>query len=235
MGTEERQMTTLIIDSGEALATRLKVLRPRKVQPRGIVIHTTGAGPWNRWQEHPDTFGNPYAAARYVYERISKEAPHYLVDGEWGIVCKLVDPMTVAWHVGSAGAWKYKLPGWAKPYPSGLSWFRERFPGCRSPRDLLGGSLWRDGSANELTIGIEVAPPRAGAREAWTPAAWSALRMMVRHLGDKYGIPLDPYHVITHSDAHPLARVTKAGLPWDPGPSQWKFGEAVERLALKNH
>lgn len=220
----------LIIEEAIAKAAREHKLRLRKGAPRGIVIHTTGSGPWTRWTKHPETFASPFDAARYTYERISDFSGHYLVDGDDGRVCKLVDPSMVAWHVGSRGSWRYKLPGWAKD--KGFGWFTTRFPGCNSPRDLLGGALWREGSANELTIGIEVAPPKEGPRAAWSPQAWRSLRLMVKKLGLDYGIPLDRFHVITHSDAHPLSRTTKAGAPWDPSPRQWLVAEASRNLGL---
>lgn len=220
----------LMVETGTARSVREGRLRPRRHEPRGICVHTTGAGPWTRWQKRPDRFESPYEAARYVYERISKYSGHYLIDGDSGSVCKLVDPMTVAWHVGSKGRWRYSLPGWASE--KGLGWWFTRFRGCKSPRDLLDGALWREGSANQLLIGIEVAPPREGPRAEWSPEAWRSLRLMVEHLGKRFGIPADRYHVLTHSDAHPLARTTKSGAPWDPSPRQWTIGKACQELRL---
>jgi len=222
---------TLCIEPGQALAVRQGLLRRRRTDPRGIVVHTTGAGPWVRWHKNQDKFNSPYEAAVYVYERISKYSGHYVIDGDSGLITTLVDPMTVAWHTGSRGAWRYKLPGWAKA--KGFGWFEARFGPGASPRDLLDGALWRQGSANELTVGIEVAPTKEGARAPWSPSAWKALAGLTRHLGKEYGIPLDRYHVITHSDAHPLARTRKSGAPWDPSPSQWMIGGAS--LALNLH
>ena len=73
---------TLIIENGTARAVREGILRPRRIEPRGICIHTTGAGPWVRWNKNPDRFENPYEAARYIYERISKYSGHYLISGD---------------------------------------------------------------------------------------------------------------------------------------------------------
>jgi len=221
---------TLVIEQGKALAVRQGLLRARKHDPRGIVIHTTGAGPWVRWNKNPNKFGSPYDAAVYIYERISKYSGHYVVCGDTGFVTKLVDTEVVAWHVGSKGSWVYKLPGWAKG--KGFGWYDARFGPGASPRDLLDGALWRQGSANELTIGIEVAPSKDGARAPWSPSAWRALRSLTSHLGKKHGIPLDRYHIITHSDAHPRARTRKSGAPWDPSPAQWMIGNASNELNL---
>lgn len=221
---------TTIIENGTARAVREGKLRPRTIEPRGIVVHTTGAGPWTRWQKRPDRFESPYEAAKYVYERISKYSGHYLIDGDSGRICELVDPMTVAWHVGSKGSWRYKLPGWDKG--KGFGWWTTRFRGCSSPRDLLDGALWRVGSANALCIGIEVSPPREAPRAPWSPKAWQSLRLLSEYLGQRYGIPLDRYHVFTHSDAHPLARTRKDGAPWDPAPVQWTIGLAAQELNL---
>jgi hypothetical protein len=221
---------TIIIEKGVARSVREGKLRPRTIEPRGIVVHTTGAGPWTRWNKAPGKFKDPYEAAIYVYERISKYSGHYVICGDTGRITKLVDPMTVAWHVGSKGSWRYKLSSWA--HKKGYGWWTTRFKGCKSPRDLLDGALWRFGSANALCIGIEVAPPREGPRAPWSDATWKSLRLLCSHLGKRYGIPVDRYHVFTHSDAHPLARTRKSGAPWDPAPSQWTIGRASIELAF---
>lgn len=221
---------TLCIERGMALAVRQGRLQRRTGGIRGIVLHTTGAGPWLRWKRDPELHASPYDAARYIYERISPYSGHYLVDGDTGGVTRLVDVEYRAWHVGSARAWRYKLPGWS--VGKGFGWWNTRFPGCSTPRDLLGGALWREGSANDLCIGIEVSPPKMGPRDPWSPACWRSLRNLIRHLGNEHAIPLDRYHVITHSDAHPLARSTKRGSPWDPAPKQWLIGAAIRALEI---
>ena len=222
----------LIVEGGTALAVRQGRLRPRTAPPRGIIIHTTGAGPWSRYNANKTRFEAPYDAAKYIYERISPYSGHYLVSGDNGSAARLVDTNVRAWHVGAKGRWRYKFrgTGWSKD--KGFGWWFTRFPGCNGPRDLLDGLLWSPRSANDLTIGIEVAPPSSGPRDEWSDATWRTLRLLVGNLARRYGIPLDRYHVFTHSDAHPLARTTKSGSPWDPGPRQWTIGRAVQELKL---
>jgi hypothetical protein len=220
----------MIIEERKALAVRSGLLRPRSVEPRGLVIHTTGSGPWRRYDTKPERFGSPYEAAGYIYERISKYSGHYLVSGDSGAVSRLVHPDLVAWHVGSKGSWRYRLPGWDKN--PGLGWWRSRHPGLKSPRGLLDGTLWSPKSANVLTIGIEVSPPREHPRAPWSTETWKALNRLCKHLGNRYGIPIDSQHVLTHSDVHPLARITKAGAPWDPAPRQWTIDNARIQLDL---
>lgn len=217
------------IERGSARAERLGKLRKRK-RPRGVILHTTGSGPWTRWNENPDRYGSPFEAAREIYEERTDLGPHFLVCAQTGRAVQLCELDRAAQHVGSKGAWKYRLKGWRGDRD--FSWWAIRFPGCNSPRDLLGGHLWRKGSANELGIGIELAPPLKGPRAPWTLDAWHTLYGLVRSVCLAHDIPIDRYHVITHSDAHPLKRSTARGRPWDPGRAQWNIAEASHYLGL---
>jgi hypothetical protein len=148
-----------IVEQHQALAVSQGRLRERKGDYKGVVVHTTGAGPYKRHTADPERFPMPYDAALHIYRHISPYCGHFLVCGESGQICQLVPLDMVAWHVGSKGAWRYKLPAWDKG--KGLGWWHTRHPGKKSPRGLLGGSLWRKGSCNALTVGVEVAPPLA--------------------------------------------------------------------------
>jgi hypothetical protein len=216
------------VDQIGSWASRSGVLRQRKASPRGIILHTTGAGPWVRYKR--DECALPYDAACRLYRGSMKYSPHFLVCGETGQVAAVNDLSLRALHVGSAGSWRYRLDDWAGRKE--LDWWFRRFPGLSSPRDLMDGALWRKGSANELTVGIEISPPCAGPRIPWTDACWDALRDLVGHLTMLMGIPRDSRHVITHSDAHPLKRITKSGRPWDPGSAQWNPIDAALQLGL---
>ena len=154
----------------QSLALRQGRLRERNKPIQGIVIHTTGAGPWSRWFKRRKVYSSPFHAALHIYKFISPYSGHFLVCGETGRVAQLVPPTRIAWHVGSKGSWKYRLTGWARN--KGFGWFPARF-GFMSPRELLGGALWRKGSANAITIGIEVSPPKSGPRDAWSDACWA--------------------------------------------------------------
>jgi N-acetyl-anhydromuramyl-L-alanine amidase AmpD len=210
------------VDQGESYASRNGKLRARTSDPRGIIIHTTGIGPWTRRDPLP------YDAARRLYEQSMKYSPHYLVCGETGRSVQLNGLHLRALHVGSRGSWRYRLDGWAGR--KGLDWWFRRFPGLSSPRGLFGGALWTRGTANAISVGIEVSPPLDSPRAAWKGPCWDALRGLVSHLTSLLDIPRDRYHVLTHSDAHPLRRITRNGAPWDPSPTQWRIDEAADQL-----
>lgn len=216
------------MDSIESYASRRGVLRSRSRDAQGLIIHTTGAGPWKRYYERRCAV--PSEAACRLYERSMKYSPHYLVCGETGHTTRINSLGLRAMHVGSSGAWQYRRKGWA--VGKDLEWWFRRFPYLASPRKLFGGALWTQGSANDVSVGIEVSPPCAGPRHAWTDAAWESLDELVSYLTQLLRIPRDTEHVITHSDAHPLKRVTKGGAPWDPGPGQWRTSDAANRLGL---
>lgn len=201
-------------------------LKRRRGEYKGLVVHTTGSGPYRRHQEAPERFPLPYDAALHIYKHISPYCAHFLVCGESGQISQLVPLDYVAWHVGSKGSWRYKLSAWDKN--KGLGWWHTRHPHAKSPRGLLGGALWRSGSCNALTVGVEVSPPLAGARAPWSDACWDTLNRLIVTLD----VPRDSGHVFTHSDAHPLARTKKSGAPWDPSPAQWMIGNARIRLEI---
>lgn len=222
-------MTIEIDYTLEGLAYRQKRLPPRKKPVRGVIVHTTGAGPWVRWFKNRTRFRSPYDAARHIYHSISPYCGHYLVCGETGNITQLVPTNVVAWHVGSKRSWRYRLPGWAKN--KGFGWWFTRFA-RKGPRGLMDGSLWGEGSANAISVGIEVAPPKAGPRAEWSDECWQSISLLVDRLTSVYQFPRDRFHVVTHSDAHPLARSRKDGSPWDPSPRQWRIGLAIEKLGL---
>ena len=210
-----------------ALAEKQGRLRRRKKVALGLVIHTTGYGPTRRHLANPEKFPSPFEAALHIYENISPYCGHFLICGETGRIAQMMPLTHVAWHVGSSGAWQYRLSGWSRN--KGFGWWHTRFPDCDSPRDLLGGALWRRGSANELTYGVEISPPLADARAPWTDACWDSIDRLVAFLE----VPRDRHYVFTHSDAHPLKRTTKKGSPWDPAPKQWMITDSGIRLRLE--
>ena len=112
------------IEQRTPLAIKQGRLRARRRRVRGIILHTTGSGPWVRWKG--GTGDSPYEAAQYIYESISPYCAHYLVDGESGAVTQFVPHRTVAWHVGSSGSALYR-----KQHLNihRYSWWKSRFPG----------------------------------------------------------------------------------------------------------
>lgn len=217
---------TMLVVQTEALGLRQGKYKKRRRPVAGVVVHTTGAGPWNRWHGNPSKFTTPGAAAVHVYQHISPYSGHYVVDGETGGITQTAPENVVALHVGSAGGFKYRWPNWDKL--EGMGWWAYRWPELRGPRALLGGKAWAP-RPNEVTVGIEVSPPVDGPRAEWPAACWASLSWLCNGLADRYSIPRNRYFFVGHSDIHPLSRTAK-GQPWDPNPRQWKPGAAMCRL-----
>lgn len=215
-----------------------------RTRPRGacsIVVHTTGAGPWARveskrhaaWRaKFPQFADTTFNAAKwlYMYGATGRSGPHYLV-GQDGEVCQLCPEIYAAWHVGSKGSAWYKLPA-GQWHSRHTKWWKARFPGKSSPRQLRGGLLWKGGSCNNNTIGIEVAPPRSNPRAKWSDEAWEALVALVDDIATRNDIPMTHEGVLTHSDCHPRARSAR-GKPWDTNPDQFTWMEFKRRVSSR--
>lgn len=201
-------------------------LYKRRRDAAGVVVHTTGAGPWRRWHASQTQWSSPHDAAVFVYRSITKTSPHFVICGETGKVTQMVPLDYAAWHTGSNGSWRYKK----RRFQNLPEWWRQRWPELKGPGGLLDGRLWREASANKLTIGVEVSPPFDHPRGAWTGKAWGSLTWLVQYLAGDCGFAVDPFHVFTHSDAHPRNRTTDAGRPWDPGQNQWPGRGAVHQI-----
>lgn len=208
-------------DFVESLGSRLNKYTQRNAV-HAIVIHTTGSGPITRWKNERNKPGKaqdtPFLTAVHrTYHAIMKAGPHYVV-GQRGECIQVCREGLAAWHVGADQASAYQRSDWLE----GLyEWWAERWPELDSPRDLAGGHLWDHGSCNSNTVGIEVVPPSADVRERWSDACRATLEQLVREIAARHSIPLTRDYVVTHSDAHPISRTDKHGVPWDPGPLQW--------------
>lgn len=196
-----------------------------------IVIHTTGYGPIRRHLAKPARFKTPFDAAIFIYQKLMDASAHYVVS-QRGEVAQTVPEACPAWHVGGAKSRAYWRRSWgllSKRY----RWWGRIFPGLASPRDLAGGLLWAPyrvkvplikrlrylrswgkGSANANTIGIEVVPPVDS--KQWTITALTEVAELVRDIAERNDIEIRQDTVISHSEAHPLARTNKKGQPWDP-------------------
>lgn len=212
------------------LGYRRGLLAERELPPVGAVIHTTGSGPLARFIREGKRKGDatPFETAVRIYATIMNDSAAYVV-GQRGECVQVVPESHVARHVGSAGAAVYARPRarWMTP---AVAWWGERWPELASPHALAGGLLWRDGSCNRSTIGVEVVPPESGARGAWSPECWATLASLVLSICGRYEIPVDREHVVSHSDAHPISRSAK-GAPWDPPPAQFTWDRMREAIA----
>lgn len=218
-------------------------LELREAPPVAVIIHTTGAGIPARFLREGQRRGDrtPFDTANRVYTRIMRSSAHYVV-GQVGECTQTVPEDHVAWHVGSGKSAPYFRSSWVPRWRRAeYEWWRSRWRGLTSPRDLAGGDLYRAtpgsssrlyrrGAVNPNTIGIEVVPPLDDVRGEWSADAWRTLVALVLDICARHGIPVERTHIITHSDAHPLAR-TRRGVGWDVGPGQWswqRFARACE-------
>jgi hypothetical protein len=195
-----------------------------------IVVHTTGGGPVRRFEDAKERtkFGytSPFDAGVRIYRDLMDAGPHYVVGQLKGEVAQVAPENVIAWHVGSSGAHIYDRKSWST---TATKWWPVRWAPLKSPFELAGGKLWSGGSCNTNTVGIEVVPPAKDVRGAWSDEAWATLVALVSDIAKRHGVPVDKTHIVTHSDAHPLAR-SAAGKPWDPPPKQWSW-EAFARTA----
>lgn len=205
------------------------------------VLHTTGAGIIRRFREEGHEKGDdtPLDTAVRVYSRIMGAssgfaAPHYVIgqDGECVQMCREV---FAAHHVGSKAELGFRR--WLAPRLYALpraawgvncAWWFAQWPDIRSPLDLAGGQLWAGGSCNRNSIGVEVVPPDVDEpnKAPWSPAAWVTLRALVEDIAERRRIPWERERIISHSDAHPVARSAK-GKAWDPSQAQWSWERLV--------
>lgn len=221
----------MLIREIEALGLRQGKYKPRKGKVAGVVIHTTGAGPWKRWHGNPTKYCFPSDAAVHVYRAVMPYSGHFVVCGETGRITQVCPTDRVALHVGSKGGYKYRWPHWYRL--ADVAWWQSRWPDLHSPRGLMGGQAWAP-RPNARTVGIEVAPPVSGPRDEWTPAAWNSLAWLCNQLADQYDIPRTKYNFVGHSDVHPFARSAK-GLPWDPNGYQFHPAIAQARLFTEGY
>lgn len=184
----------------------------------GVVYHSTGPGPWRRHIKDPKKHPTPLDAAIFIYEHLTDAGPHFVIDQK-GAALSLCSPLYAAWHVGkgrwvkgtSAAQYWSKRQAWAKN-PK-YDWWFQRFTTLSSPTELMGGKLWRNGSANQNTIGIEIVP-HSDTRQPFTLECLRTLHRICKGLSEDYGFPFDPKHIISHCEAHPITRTGKFG-PYD--------------------
>jgi hypothetical protein len=221
-------------------------LREVHYAPAAIVVHTTGAGPiqhanddeWEWWRLKLDIpKGDSLMCAVALYANMDASG-HYVI-GQDGTIVQVVPESHAAWHVGGRGSRPYFAERVTALSGERFRWWRERWPGLTSPRQLGGGRLWEPafktpgighrirsgfpiGTCNENTIGIEVVGPGP-----WSAEAWHALAALCVDIERRRGLTLRRDTVISHSDAHPISRTSATGRPWDPMPSTWSW----ERIA----
>ena len=202
-------------------------LAPRRNPAQAIIIHSTGRGIIDRWLARgaaERAHRSPADLALEVYVR-GPTGPHYMLEQD-GRVTQLCSEDLCAWGVGSKGAGPYMRAARDWDVVRGRSdppyrWWRERWPEYGSPADLAGGHLWdRDPlaggrpSCNANVVHIDVVEPiERGA--PWSPATWASLTPLVADIAERREIALERERQLTHCDAHPIARTTASGVPYD--------------------
>lgn len=164
--------------------------RQRKSPPTCYVIHNTGSS-------------DAPAAIAYYEKNEHGIAPHFAIDRS-GKIYSIVDTDKIAYHVSVSKEQRDRYAGsWLT---LALSWWVARWPGLRSPAELLTGS-----APNASSIGIEL----VGSGGDCTDAQYEALSGLLIELS-RSGPKLSRKTVVGHSDVNPLARSDAKG-PTDPG------------------
>ena len=198
------------------------------VGPKGICVHTTGAGVHASAHKHGR---NVFDHTVRLYSENMAEGPHFVLDSNSLQVAQIQYLDRRAHHVGTLQPGRLQE---AVPY----AWWNGSFPQLKR---VGHHPLWYTGSVNMVTWGIEVIPPAGNPGGPWAPDAEVALRDLLRRLltgaeGCAFTLaarkrkeleaPLrtraavDRFTIATHSELSPYTRTTKAGLPWDPAPAQ---------------
>lgn len=179
----------------------------------GLPTYSPAPLGWSEWKKRRGSEPYPFDTALRVYcGGLHKYGPHFLVCGETGRLVQLVPLDRRAQHVGAYTAKEYRSENEQQKWQGYLQAQSPRHPLPLPPRTA------RTPTVNERSIGIEVAPPRSGANTQWSEATLTTLQTLHKQCETLLGCSLDYY---SHSEVHPLDRMTKTGYPTDPPGSQW--------------
>lgn len=224
-----------------------KNLPRRRRPPKWIIYHNTGSGMPAKAAKVADPRRDPVAfdrAARDWYEKTGfKFYPNILI-GVSGMAMELAPLNITTWHVPTLPS-QYAERNWpefADPLNGGgkgwvrhgrdpkqvYDWWFERWPGIKSPLDLISRSV------NANTVAVDFIPMPDGS--GFTEAQMKTGAMVAQMLSDKYGIPKDRKHHLGHEDIHPVRRGTIKqrggriiGQPWDPG-KKFDWDDFIRRM-----
>ena len=90
----------------------------------------------------------------------------------------------------------------------------------RPARRQLKTSRWHAGNwyVNMHSIGLEHEGFAATGADWYTESLYQSSAKLVRHLSQKYGVPLDRAHIIGHDQVPGILPAQRPGMHWDPGP-----------------
>jgi hypothetical protein len=240
----------------QGLGYRRGKLVERYLAPCAVVVHTTGFGPIRRATERKFagwrlrwgvTEGDALQATVALYTHVMTASAHYVV-GQDGTIVQVVPESHCAWHVGGNRSRAYFTNPAHCLDDRRYLWWRVRWQGMQTPRELGGGRLWDPpreqlgilsqlragmpiGSCNANSVGIEVVPDHRNPAGPWSAEAWDAVARLVLDVCARNDIPVRKDRVISHSDAHPLSRTTPSGKPWDPWSAQWSWDRFERSVA----
>jgi hypothetical protein len=232
---------------------RGKLLPRAESEYRGIVYHTTGRGVERRFKREAKRRGwqKLLESALHIYGRLMDPSGHYVIDQE-GTIAQVVPENLCAWHVGGKLANLYwSRPGrWWRRKVHKFDWWRRRWPGLSTPRELAGGTAWDPylkppgllqrlrhprswarGSVNAGFVAFEVIPPEGNPSGEWSDACWRSVALLSLCVSRRRRFQLRRDTAITHSDAHPLSRTTRNGIPWDTVERQFSYERLEAEIA----
>nr|WP_242613532.1 peptidoglycan recognition family protein [Herbihabitans rhizosphaerae] len=163
--------------------------------------------PYQKIGDGPGDYGNHDKANRPADQKIEYIIIHD-TEGAWDGVLKMVqDPKYVSWH--------YTLR-------SADGHIAQHVP----TKDVA----WHAGNwyVNAKSIGLE--HEGFAAQGTWyTEAMYRTSSKLVRHLAEKYRIPLDRQHILGHDNVPGVTPDKVKGMHWDPGP-YWDWAHYFDLL-----
>lgn len=230
-----------------SLAAPIKELRitsKKRTRADGIVLHTTGRGPFEKAGGNSD---KALEIATKYYSGQGNAFPIYLI-GHDGTIIQIASEIELNWHaawdkeqVGEYQKWDRNVSIPQKYFWWILRWCDEPPRNFRSPLALLeevtDNRSWGPDdnireSPNDDYIGIEILWHPEGARkEQYTSCA-----RLCTDIADRHQFPIDfplpSPRLLGHEDLCPITRTMNSGKPWDPGIQlDWKkFEQKMEEL-----
>jgi N-acetyl-anhydromuramyl-L-alanine amidase AmpD len=194
-----------------ATHAQIRRCRPRRGDPWGLVVHTTGSTLVARARAHR---ADPLEYAVSYYLRPDSYHPHY-VCGWDGALVQICDELQVAPHVGMSAAdlAAYRSGSWSHRIDA-THWRRAwEHRGFSSPLELYPGR-----SPNSVYVGIELLPlEQTGERGLrFTIAQHDRVSQLAGDIAARYLLGHAVGRWVGHEDVTPVSR-WDAGGGWDPG------------------
>jgi len=222
--------------AAHAFGRRLFTRAPRSVPLYGVTLHTTGSGILDK--DLQKTAQGTLQKAMDYYA--STGGPHYVVGWDGRIGAVVQDENMRGAHAGIAAAEQSAYYGntWRqKVSPTGAALWDKRWPGRRSPADLLpNGNL---SNVNDYWLGIEMIPITYDAKyyfaepafpgSRFTKAQLDAAKKLSDDIARRHGFPSgwkSTPRFLGHSDLNPIERDTPAQPLWDPPPADLAYVKA---------